>query len=54
MIRWQWQLITDDKLRYNINREAAKISALSSRKTDKYEYLSGKEVLSSNKSQIIK
>ena len=46
--------IRDDKLRYNINREAAKISVLSSGKTDKYEYLSGKEVISSNKSQMIK
>ena len=32
----------DEKLQYNINREAAKISALSSEKIDKYEYLTGK------------
>ena len=30
-----------EKLQYNINREAAKISALSSEKIDKYEYLTG-------------
>ena len=28
--------IRDEKLKYNINREAAKISALSSRKFDEY------------------
>ena len=31
----------DEKLQYDINREAAKISALSSEKIDKYEYLTG-------------
>ena len=36
--------IKDEKLQYNINREAAKIYALSSRKIDKYEYLTGEEV----------
>ena len=41
------------KLQYDINREAAKISALSSCKIDKYEYLTGEEVLPSNKQQII-
>ena len=30
--------IRDDKLQYDINREAAKISALSSGKIDRYEY----------------
>ena len=30
--------IRDKKLQYDINREAAKISALSSGKTNKYEY----------------
>ena len=39
-------MITDDKIRdkklqQNINKEAAKISALSSGKTDKYEYITG-------------
>ena len=38
----------DEKLQYNINREAAKISALSSGKIGKYEYLTGKEMLRSN------
>ena len=37
--------IRDEKLQYDINREAAKISALSSGKIDKYEYLTGKELL---------
>ena len=44
--------IRDEKLQYDINREAAKISALSSGKIDKYEYLTGEEILSSNKKQI--
>ena len=33
--------IRDEKLQYDINREAAKISALSSGKTDEYEYGTG-------------
>ena len=45
--------IRDEKLQYNINREAAKISALSSNKFDKYEYLTGKEILPSNLKQMI-
>ena len=45
--------IKDEKLQYDINREAAKISALSSDKIDKYEYLSGEEILLSNQQQII-
>ena len=32
----------------DINREAAEISALSSGKIDKYEYLTGEEILPSN------
>ena len=44
--------IGDEKLRYDINRKAAKISALSSGKIDKYEYLTGEEILPSNKQQI--
>ena len=36
--------IRDEKLQYNINREAAKTSALSSGKIDKYEYLRGDEI----------
>ena len=45
--------IRDEKLQYNINREAAKISALSSGKIDKYHYLTGKEILPSNQQKII-
>ena len=45
--------IKDEKLRYNINREAAKISALSSGEIRKYEYLTGKDILPSNQQQII-
>ena len=45
--------IKDEKLQYDINREAAKISALSSGKPDKYEYLTGEEILPSNQQQII-
>ena len=41
----------DEKLQYDINREAAKIS-LSSSKIDKYEYLTGEEILPSNQQQI--
>ena len=40
--------IKDKKIQYDINREAAKISTLSSGKIDKYEYLTGEEVLPSN------
>ena len=40
--------IRDEKLQYNIYREAAKISALSSDKVDKYEYLTGREILPSD------
>ena len=45
--------IRDEKLQYDINRKAAEISALSSGKVDKYEYLTGKEILPSNQQQII-
>ena len=45
--------IKDEKIQYDINREAAEISALSSGKIDKYEYLTGEEILSSNQQQII-
>ena len=45
--------IKDEKLQYDINREAAKISALSSGKIDKYEYLTGEEILPSNQQQTI-
>ena len=45
--------IKDGKLQYNINREAAKISALSSGKIDKYESLTCEEILPSDQSRII-
>ena len=40
--------ISDEKLQYDINREAAKISALSSCKIDKYEHLKGEKILPSD------
>ena len=45
--------IRDEKLQYDINREAAKIPALSSGKIHKYEYLTGEDKLPSNQQQII-
>ena len=45
--------IRDEKLQYDINREAAKILALSSGKIGKYEYLTDEEILPSNQQQII-
>ena len=45
--------IKDEKLQYDINRKAANISALSSGNIDKYEYLTGKEMLPSNQQKII-
>ena len=44
--------IRDEKTQYDINREAAKISALSSGKIDEYECLTGEEILPSNQQQI--
>ena len=45
--------IRNEKLQYDINKEAAKISPLSSDKIDKYEYLTGEEILPSNQQQVI-
>ena len=45
--------IGDEKLKHDINREAAKISALTSKNFHKYEYLTGKDILPSNQQQII-
>ena len=45
--------IIDEKLQYSINRDGAKISALSCGNIYKYEYLTGKEMLPSNRSQTI-
>ena len=46
--------IRDKKLQYDIKREAAEISALSSGKVNKSEYLTEEEILPSNQQQIIK
>ena len=40
--------IKDEKIQYDIYRQASKVSALSSSKIDKYEYFTGKEILPSN------
>ena len=40
-------------MKNDIKREAAKTSALSSGKIDKYEYLTGDEILPSDQSRII-
>ena len=45
--------IRDQKLQFDINREVAEISALSSGKINKYEYLTGEDILPSNQQQII-
>ena len=45
--------IRNEKLQYDINKEAAKISALSSGKLHKYEYHTGEDMLPSNQQQII-
>ena len=44
--------IRDEKLQCDINREAAEISVLLSGKVDKNEYLTGEEILRSEKSRI--
>ena len=44
--------IRDEKLQYDIDREAAKTSVLSSGKIDKYEGLTGEGILPSNQQQI--
>ena len=45
--------IRDEKVQSHINREAAKISASSSDKTDKYEFFTGKEMLPSDQRRVI-
>ena len=45
--------IRDEKLQYNINREAGKTSVLSSKKIDKYEYLTGEEILPPDQKRVI-
>ena len=46
--------IRDEKLQYDINRKAAKSSALTSGKIDKYEYLTGEDILPSDQRRVIK
>ena len=41
------------KIQYDINKETGKVSVLSSGKIDKYEYLTGEEILLSDQSKII-
>ena len=41
--------IRDEKLQYDINKEEAKILALSYGKFNKYEYLTGEEIPPSNR-----
>ena len=41
------------KLQYDINREAAKVSALSSDKIDKNEYLTDEEIPTHGQSRVI-
>ena len=45
--------IRDENLQCDINGEAPKMLALSSGNIDKYEYLTGEEILPSNQQQII-
>ena len=45
--------IEDEKLQHDIDREAGKISTLSSGKINKYEYLTAEEILASNQKQIM-
>ena len=45
--------IKDEKLQYDINKKAAKISAWSSGKLPKYEYLTGEDILPSSQKQVI-
>ena len=45
--------IRDAKLQYDFNKKAVDISALSSSKIDKYEYIADKDILPSNEQQII-
>ena len=44
--------IRDEKLQYHFNREAVKISSLSSGKTDKYEYLTCKDNLKTSENLL--
>ena len=43
----------DEKRQYDINRETTKLSTLTPSEIDKYEYLTGEEILPCNRRQII-
>ena len=45
--------IRDEKLQYDVNKETAKMSALSSGKIDKYDCLTGEEILPSDQRRVI-
>ena len=45
--------IRDKKMQYDINRKAAKISALPSGKIEQYEYLAGEEIHPSDQRRVI-
>ena len=45
--------IRDEKPQYDINREAAKTSVLSCVNIDKYEYLTGEEILAPDQRRVI-
>ena len=45
--------IKDQKLQYDINRQATKISAILSGKIDKYEFLTGEEILPPDQRGVI-
>ena len=45
--------IRDEKLRYGINREAAKIAALSSGKIDKYDFLIEEQMIPPYQRRVI-
>ena len=45
--------IRDEQPQYDINMKAAKVSALSSAKSNKYEYLTGKEIPHSDQRRVI-
>ena len=45
--------IRDEKLQYDIKKEAAKMSALLSGKIDKFEDLTGEEILISDERRVI-
>ena len=45
--------IRDEKLQYDIKKEATKISALPSGKINKYEYLAGDEIIPSDQRRVV-